>query len=127
MGDLLQTGEVWLEGQRRSHMAHTVTYSRGVDTVDLLATVGRTPFEQTDEYGAVHQIESRDFIVTAADLVLASSVTLPRAGDQIRETQGAEVYVHEVMAPGGEPPYRHTGPGRISLRIHTKLVDKEVA
>ena len=62
MGDLLQTGEAWLEGQRRAHMTHTVTYSRGEDTVDLLATVGRTMFEQADEYGVIHQVESRDFI-----------------------------------------------------------------
>ena len=125
MSDLLQTGEAWLEAQRRAHMAHTVTYSRGEDSVDVPATVGHTPFEQVGEYGVSHRIESRDFIVTTADLVLAEVETLPLAGDQIRETQGAVVYVHEVMSPGGEPPFRFTGPERISLRIHTKFVDTE--
>jgi len=123
--DLLERGETWLEGQRRKFMAHTVTYSDGVDTVDLLATVGRTQFEWSDEYGVTHQIESRDFIVTAADLVLAEAVTLPVAGHQIRETIGATMYTYEVLSPGQEPPFRFTGPAKISLRIHTKLVDTE--
>ena len=102
-----------------------IVYSRGVDSVTIAAVVGQTPFEQTDEYGDSHQIESRDYIVIAADLILAGLATLPQAGDEARETQGATVYVHEVMSPGGEPPFRLTDPGRVGLRIHTKLVDTE--
>ena len=60
-----------------------IVYSRGVDSVTIAAVVGQTPFEQTDEYGVSHQIESRDYIVIAADLILAGLATLPQAGDVV--------------------------------------------
>ncbi len=121
MIDLLGQGVTWLNGVRHAHMTRTVTYVRGVDSVSLSATIGKTEFEQVDESGMVQRIESRDYIIRAADLVLASAVTLPRAGDLIRETDGAQTFVYEVMAPGGEPPWRYNGVhNRGTLRIHTK-------
>jgi hypothetical protein len=106
-------------------MTRTVTYIRGADAVDLQATIGRTEFEQVDEYGSLHKIESRDFLVRAQDLVLAGSQTLPQAGDRIRETDGDQAFVYEVMAPGDEPPFRYSDPNRKTLRIHTKHVATE--
>jgi len=125
MTDLLEQGVDWLTSQRRSHMARTVAYQRGDDSVVLSATIGRTEFEQVDEHGIVQRVESRDFIIRAADLVLAASQTLPRGGDQIRETDGEMTFVYEVMAPGDEPPWRYSDQYRKALRVHTKLVDSE--
>lgn len=106
-------------------MARMVTYQRGGDSVDLAATIGRTEFEQADDFGVIHKIESRDYLVLTADLVLASVQTLPKAGDRIRETDGAKTFVYEVMAPGNEPPFRYSDPYRRTLRIHTKHVATE--
>ncbi len=123
--DLLEQGAAWLEDQRTRHMSRTVRYLRGGDGVDLPATIGRTEFEQADEYGVIHRIQSRDFLVLAADLVLGGAPTLPQAGDCIRETVGDQTFLYEVMAPGGEPPWRYSDPYRNALRIHTKFIGME--
>lgn len=125
MPNLLEQGATWLEDQRHKHMTRTVTYERGTDSVELSATIGRTEFEQADEYGTVHRIEARDYLVRASDLVLGGQQTLPQAGDHIRETDGAQTFVYEVMAPGTEPPWRYSDPYRKTLRIHTKHVATE--
>ncbi|HHK41649.1 MAG TPA: hypothetical protein ENJ50_04445 [Planctomycetaceae bacterium] len=125
MADLLETGSNWLQDQRTQHMSRTVTYERGIDTVSLSATVGRTVFEIDDGRGVIQRHEARDFLVLADDLVLAGSKTLPQAGDRVRETQGTTVFVYEVMAPGNEPVWRYSDPYRKTLRIHTKHIRTE--
>jgi hypothetical protein len=123
--NLLERGSAWLEDQRNRHMTRMVTYQRGGDSVDVAATIGRTEFEQADDFGVIHKIESRDYMVLTTDLVLAGVQTLPKAGDRIRETDGAKTFVYEVMAPGNEPPFRYSDPYRKTLRIHTKHVATE--
>ncbi|HQL54903.1 MAG TPA: hypothetical protein PLQ87_09365 [Phycisphaerae bacterium] len=125
MTNLLEQGAAWLDQQRSRHLTRTVTYLRAGDSVDLLATIGSTTFEQADEYGVIHRTESRDYLITAADLVLAGKQDLPRAGDRIRETDDDQIFLYEVMAPGGEPPWRYSDAYRRSLRIHTKFIGME--
>lgn len=125
MGDLLEQGSAFLEDQRHRHMSRPVSYRRGTDSVDLQATVGKTVFEQADGNGLIQRIEARDFLVRAEDLVLAGQTTLPRAGDQVREAQGVTTHVYEVMAPGGEPPFRYSDPFRRTVRVHTKHIATE--
>jgi len=127
VGDLLEQGSAFLEDQRHQHMSRNVNYKRGTDGVDLLATVGKTMFEQADANGLIQRLEARDFLIRAQDLVLAGQTTLPRAGDQVRETQGTTTHVYEVMAPGGEPPFRYSDPFRRTLRVHTKHIATEPA
>jgi len=123
--DLLERGSAWLEDQRQRHMTRMVTYQRGGDSVEMAATIGRTEFEQADEFGAIRKIESRDYLVLTTDLVLAGVQTPPKAGDRIRETDAAKTFVYEVMAPGNDPPFRYSDPYRRTLRIHTKHVATE--
>lgn len=125
MTDVLDKGSAWLEDQRTRHMTRMVVYQRGGDSMELAATIGRTEFEQADEFGVIHKIESRDYLVRTAELVLAGVQTLPKAGDRIRESDGAKTFIYEVMAPGNEPPYRYSDPYRRTLRIHTKHVGTE--
>jgi len=124
-GDLLEIGAAWLDDQRHRHLSRPVVYQRGTDTLAVNATIGRTVFEQADEYGAIRRVQSRDFLIRTVDLVLAGTATLPQAGDQIRETQDGQVFVYEVMAPGNEPPFRYSDAYRRTLRIHTKQVASE--
>jgi len=126
VAEVLDKGSAWLEDQRNRHMTRTVTYQRDGDSVELAATIGRTEFEQADDFGVIHKIESRDYLVRTADLLIAGAQTLPKAGDRVRETDGAKTFVYEVMAPGNEPPYRYSDPNRRTLRIHTKHVNTEV-
>ncbi|MBX3382147.1 MAG: hypothetical protein WAZ94_01725 [Phycisphaerales bacterium] len=125
MGDLLDRGLAFLDDQRHKHMSRTVVYQRGAEAKEVLATVGRTEFEQADDAGLIHRVESRDFLVRAADLDLGAGPILPRAGDQVRETVGAQVFVYEVNAPGGQPPFRYSDPYRRVLRVHTKHIGTE--
>ena len=127
MADLLESGSAWLDGMRKAHLSRPVTYCRGQESVEVQATIGRTVFEAADAYGVVERTESRDFLVLAADLVLGGEAVLPERGDRIRETDGAKVYVYEVMAPGKEPPSRWSDDYRRTLRIHTKHVATEAA
>jgi len=122
VGDLLQQGAQWLEGQRHEHLSHAVTYHRGDEAIELNATVGRTEFEVEREFG-VERVESRDFLVRACDLVLGGLSSTPQRGDRIRESIGGQMVVFEVMAPGDEPPWRYSDPGRQTMRIHTRQVD----
>ncbi|MBK8915040.1 MAG: hypothetical protein IPM64_10660 [Phycisphaerales bacterium] len=125
MADLLDQGSAWLEAQRQRFMTRSIVYQRSDQTVALQATIGRTEFEQVDEFGVVHKLQSRDFLVRAQDLVLNSELTLPKAGDRVRETVDDVTYVYEVMSPGAEPPWRYSDLYRQTLRIHTKHVARE--
>jgi len=122
VGDLLAKGSELLDRTRRAHLSRTVVYRRGEDSVEISATIGSTAFDRTDEYGVVHRIESRDYLVAAADLMLGGEAVTPKAGDRITETGEARVHEYEVMSPGDEPAWRYSDPQRRTLRIHTKFV-----
>ena len=125
MTNLLQTGSSWLADQMKTHASVDVVYERGAEQVPLKATIGKTEFELDDGSGVVVRIQSRDYLIHAADLQLSGSPTLPVAGDRIRETQGDKTFVYEVMAPGNEPHYRYSDTFRKLLRIHSKYVASE--
>lgn len=127
MADMLAQGDAWLNEQRNAHMASEVTYARGASTVDLNATIGRTEFEVIDQYGVMTKVQSRDYILTAADLIIDAEVVTPKRGDKIRETDGDTVYIYEVMSPGQHPEWRYSDHSRLSLRIHTKQIGTEAA
>jgi hypothetical protein len=127
MADLLQRGAMFLEDQRHKHMTRPVVYLRGAESVELDATVGRTLFEQADQFGVLHRTESRDYLIRAADLVLSGEQVLPKAGDRVRETTGTGALLYEVLGPGSEPPSRFSDPERLTLRVHTKFIGPEVS
>lgn len=125
MANLLESGASWLADQLKTHAGTVVVYRRGADEVTVTATISKTQFEIDDGSGVVVRFQSRDYLIHAADLVLAGIESLPEAGDHIRETQGSQVFVYEVMAPGNEPHWRYSDPFRNLLRIHTKHVATE--
>jgi len=126
---MLRTGMEWLEEQRTAHLTRTVTYQRGSASVAVLVTIGRTVYEVDRGHDAIQdEVDVRDYIVRAADLILSSEAVLPEAGDRILEVDGGKLFTYEVLSPpGSEPPWRYSDQYRISLRIHTKLVTVEDA
>ena len=104
-----------------------VVYQRGADQVAVQATIGKTEFEIDDGSGVIQRFQSRDYLIQTADLKLGGILTLPVAGDRIRETVGDQTFVYEVLAPGNEPHFRFSDPFRKVLRIHTKHVGTENA
>jgi hypothetical protein len=127
VADLLESASAWLDAQRLKFMSRVVAYHRGRDSVDVRATIGKSVFEVESGYAVLERIESRDYLVPVADLVLASQATLPLKGDRIKETDGTTVFVYEVMAPGNEPHFIFSDPYRKTLRIHTKFIGMEEA
>jgi len=125
VADILEQGAQFLNDQRHAHMTRTVVYERGAASVEVLASIGETTFEQEIDLGGIQRIQSRDFLIRTGDLVLGDEQVLPQAGDRIRETVGEQVFTYEVMAPGSEPPFRYSDPYRKALRIHTKHIATE--
>lgn len=119
MGDLLDKGSAWLESQRKLHMTRDVIYARGIITVPVKATIGRTEYETDDGQVVRTEFTDRDFLITVADLILSGIATLPEEGDQIRETQGTNLLIFEVMG------WRYSDPYRRTFRIETKHVGTE--
>ncbi len=122
---MLQNGSAWLENQRVKRCSRKVIYARGSATVEVNATTGRTIFVVNDDYGAQVRTESRDYLILAAELLLAGNQALPEVGDQVREQAGSQTFVYEVVAPGGEPHFRYSDSYRQTLRVHTKLIAQE--
>ena len=114
---MLQEGLSWLESQRKTHLSVPVIYRRGSDSAEVPATIGKTVFKVTDDYGRYQHIESRDYLISAADLVLNDTRILPEPGDEII----GNGFIYEVMAPNNEPEWRYSDSSRQTLRIHTKL------
>ncbi len=125
MADLLEQGTAWLDGMRQAHLSRLVTYQRGVETIDIAATLGSTTYEVADEAGVIVQAKATDFIVSAEALVLGAAITKPQIGDRIRVPSGVKVLVFEVLDLGGAGHYRPSDPHGRMLRIHAKQVDEE--
>ena len=128
MADVIATGAAWLAGQLQSHAGQTVTYSRSGDSVEITATIGNTDFQTTDADGFFSQVQSRDFIFPAADLVLNAETVLPERGDTITVVVGDKTYTYAVL-PFGEDGelYKFSDPHRTILRVHTKKRNTEEA
>lgn len=123
MADLLQTGQAWLADQLKEHASRLVLYQRDAAQVGVQATIGRTLLKLDDGYGGVRmEWTDRDYLIQAADLVLASTQITPQRGDRVLDTVGLITSIYEVMAYGGEPPWRFSDPFGKLLRIHTKFV-----
>lgn len=127
MSDLLKAASLWLSGQMKTHASVAVVYRRGDATVDWDAVIGRTEFEIFDnETASLIKVESRDYIGSAAELVIEDVAVLPEAGDRIEETDAdGVVRTYEVLPPAPRTPaWRYSDPYHERLRVHTKLVKK---
>jgi hypothetical protein len=100
----------------------SVIYSDGMNWVRLIAVPGKTDFQLSDDFGAISQFRSRDYLVEAADLILNEVVIEPQRGHTITEQIGDEIHTYEVSRPDGdEQPWRWSTTDHKRIRIHTKL------
>lgn len=121
MSDLMARGAAYLAEKMAESATHSVTYSRGSVSASILAGVGRTAF-RVQEDDVWLRIESRDFLIDPNDI---ATLELPEEGDEITEIIGGASVVYEVMAPGGEPCWRWSGPTRDRMRIHTRRTSEQ--
>jgi len=121
MNDLLNSGLAWLGNQLQSHASQPVTYRRSAEQVVVNATIGRKDFAADTQEGRLY-FRSNDFLIPAADLVLAGQVALPERGDQIDVVLGGATITFEVLSEDGIPPWEFSDPFQHVLRVHTKRV-----
>ena len=123
MPDMLHFGLEWLAGKLKDHASRTVVYQRAADEFAVQATIGRTLMKFADGEGGVRmEWTDRDFLIRSEDLVLNGNRITPERSDKVHDTSGGVTRVYEVMAPGGEPPWRWSDPFGHMLRIHSKFV-----
>jgi len=123
MADILKNALSWLESQRKKHLTSPVIYRRsgGEASFTVPATIGKTIFRIEDNYGRIVHYESRDYLISSADLIINGIIIMPEKGDEIID----EHFIYEVMAPANEPEWRYSDSFRNTLRIHTKMTGKE--
>lgn len=100
-----------------------ITYRRGATGVALTAIVGQTPVELDEGHGTIVRSQVRDYLISATDLVVGGEPIQPARGDRIEENRGGKTYVYEVMPLGSEGPWRWSGPGRDTYRVHTRQLE----
>jgi hypothetical protein len=123
MPDMLRQGQEWLAAKLTNHASRPVVYRRGEWEATLEATIGRSLYDQDDGEGIVTRSQVRDFLIDTQTLLTSVIGSLPRRGDTIIEVDGDQTFVFEVMALGGDPPWRYSDPFRLKLRIHTKQIE----
>lgn len=129
MSDMLADGAQWLEANRDMHMSQDVSYTRGVETIIVRATIGKTIFENPELIGGGNSFnglnrsipfEAKDFLMRVEDLILGGVLVEPAIGDKI--AVGGVTY--DVMPMLGYPHFRYSDPNRATFRIHTKEVEQ---
>lgn len=115
-GSLFTRAATWLATELRGAAAVDITYRRGPYVCPLFATPTRpTPNAYTvDDYTTPST--RRDWIITAADLVIANQVTRPADGDTLTDPDGA---VWTVTRQDDSEPYRESDPAGVQLRLFT--------
>jgi len=121
MSDLMQSAMTWLEGKREALLTGSVTYSRGVTSLVMNATMGATEYEQSDSDGMLTAIKTKDFIVRKADF--DATFGKPQTGDQVVQIVNGATYTYEVNSPTGEQPFSRD-PYELSLRINTQAISE---
>lgn len=111
---MLSVGASWLTGQLKAAAGTTITYSRGNTDAEVIATIGRSTFEQQNQSGVLERWESRDYLIAAADLPFGD----PQRGDHIMEMQGGELVTYEVASPRGVPEWHYGDAFRSIVRVH---------
>ena len=122
MADMLSAGAAWLTSQLSAAAGTVVTYRRGGDEAEIVATIGRSDFEAANQAGVIENWESRDYLVAISVLPFGE----PIRGDRIVETADGIEVEYEVAAPRGVPVFRYGDAFRSIVRIHTKQTDDGV-
>lgn len=96
----------------------SVTFTRPSTghSVTLTAVPGSTGHEVERDGQVIDEVQSRDYLVLASELVLNGAQITPDRHDTITEAGT----VHKVLNVGGEAQWRYSDPQKTIIRIHTK-------
>ena len=116
-------------GQRAAMKIHSLplTYTRaGFDAVPLTGSQGKKLFKIQEPGKPIVMVQSVDFLIKAADLVIDDTATEPERYDEISHTIGTQKKTYKVLPMGREIPiFEYTDSGETVFRIHTKFDRQE--
>jgi hypothetical protein len=123
---MLSRGVEMLAAKAEANMAVTIKYKRGDSSVDIAATPGMTTTTQDDGAGMSIEAHVKDWLLSAASLVLDGERTKPLRGDVIRADRpdGEGVDVYEVAGPAGAMHYDEILLGRM-YRVHVRKIGED--
>lgn len=100
-------------------------YSRGSDSVELLAVPGESRHQVETEDGSIRTVNTKDWLYVTADLAFYPGDTpiVPSRGQDIIEELDGEggdvVRTYLVTHPAGGEPYRYMSQYRDAIRVQT--------
>lgn len=98
------------------HFAVSITYTRGNQSVPLLAIVEPSLIENQTELG-ITKTETRGFLIETSKLEFGDGVTQPQIGDLI--TDGGRTYI--VPKSSDRPRWEYADEDRLIIRVNTTL------
>lgn len=123
MPNLMQRGATWLAGKLQTAAGRTVVYRRGNLSGDpITAACSMKQYSIVDAEGFTTTVESVDWLVTTAELVVQGAVITPRPGDRIHEILGGVLVEYEAMKLGSEPCSEWLDTSGVMTVIHTKRI-----
>ncbi|WP_417392032.1 hypothetical protein [Gimesia sp.] len=127
MANLFYKAAKWVAAQTKAHASQSVVYRRGLSVATISATVGRTVYESLDSEGVTAHIESADWLITAADLVLDGQAVTPERNDLIEFTLNGVKNTFKVLPMGKDVPIFTycDNATQVMIRVHTKLFKQE--
>lgn len=115
-------------GLKMSRVSLTYTpISDPGNPITLSGTQGKKLFKVQEPGNPIVIVESVDFLILVADLVIGVDLIKPERNDLISRVRGTKKLTYKVLPMGkGIPLYEYSDTGQTVYRIHTKF-DSEVA
>jgi len=121
MANRLAVAAARISSRLQTAASEDVTYGRGANTAAVKATIDKTQHDgDITEGSVIHSVESIDFLIPKASLVLDGSAVMPERLDTI--VWGSKTY---IVLPFGDrkEEWVYEDPFEVQVRIHTKLKD----
>ena len=102
-----------------------VTFVYGNSEITVTAEAALHEYKVADTRGVTETIQSRDYVISVAAMVIGGEPVTPRPGNKIKETINGSVEIFQVMPLGDRPAAEHTDASGTAWLLHTKHTGTE--
>jgi len=122
MPNLLQRAAVWLGERLQVAGGRTVTYRRGLHSVELTLTPHMHEEQVLGQDGIEQDVLSYAWTITASELIINGSVVVPQSGDVIEETLDSGEEIRWEVFPRGDKDqcYEWMDSSKLLIRVNVK-------
>lgn len=124
MGAIARAIAAAATAQRRVDGTKVIYRRGGSDIPDLPVTKAIGRHELLDASGSLIQVQTQDFVIVAASLVLDGSPITPARGDKIIETRSDGDHTYEPYFLPDESCWKWSDSHQQTLRLHTQETGK---